>query len=199
MSLRFSLLGLVALLSFVGLACAALVRPGPEWLSVVVSLTVLLIGYQSLRAILERGPARAAAIGWLMFALAYLALTIGPWLGEQVGPKLLSSRALAYAQSNWRKESTEEYSNDYVGRININHFVAPTIIDGTTNTLLWTTDVDLDGRVDLQMADRWWGGEAAPFNCFRAAGHWLSAWVAGCLGGTIAVMLQQRAARQSAG
>src|SRR5262245_57859282 len=120
MSLRFSLLGLVALVSFAGLASAALVRPGPQWLSLVVTLTVVMIVAQSLRAVLQDGESRAAAIGWLLFAVAYLALTIGPWLGSVVGPNLLSSQALNYAQVQWRKESVPEASVDSMARVNLN-------------------------------------------------------------------------------
>jgi hypothetical protein len=199
MSLRFSLLGLVGLLSFAALACAALVRPGPQWLSVVVTLTAAMIGYQVLRAVLESGASRAAAIGWLVFALAYLALTLAPWLADQVGPKLLSSRALAYAQTSWRRESTETHAGDYLGRINVNQPFAPTILDGTSNTLVWSLDVNASGSG--------WGyqptgnlaydGSTASVNGFRLSGQWLFAWVAGWLGSAIAVALERRAARHS--
>ena len=196
MMLRFSLLQLVGLVSLAGLASAALVHPGPGWLSVVVTLTVAVIAVQTLRAVLLVGEARAAAIGWLLFAVAYLAFTIGPWLGEQVGPSLVSSKALAYAQAQWRKESSDDYSAEYLRRININQLVAPTIYDGTSNTLIWATDLNLTGMGYGQPS--WWqvnAAAASPVNCFRASGHWLFAWIAGWLGAAIAVMLQRRAER----
>jgi hypothetical protein len=93
---------LVALISFAGLTSAALVRPGPEWLSVVVTLTVIVVVVQVLRAVLHQGEQRAAAVGWLLFVVSYLTLAIGPWLGDQIGPSLLSSRGLAHAQIQWR-------------------------------------------------------------------------------------------------
>src|SRR5262245_5541065 len=139
MSLRFSLLGLVALVSFAGLASAALVRPGPQWLSIVVTLTAVMIIAQSLRAVLQIGQSRAAAIGWLLFAAAYLALTVGPWLGGVVGTNLLSTKALNYAQVQWRKESPMEGPVDAMaGRVNLNGLFS-NVVDGTSNSLIWNT------------------------------------------------------------
>jgi len=193
MMLRFSLLQLVGLVSLAGLASAALVHPGPGWLSVVVTLTVAVIAVQTLRTVLLVGEARAAAIGWLLFAVAYLAFTSGPWLGEQVGPSLLSSKGLAYAQAQWRKESSDDYSVEHLRRININQLAAPTIYDGTSNTFVWTTDLNVNSWGYEQPS--WWqvnSAVASPVNCFRVSGHWLFAWVAGWLGAAIAVILQRR-------
>jgi hypothetical protein len=199
MSLRFSLLGLVGLLSFAALACAALVRPGPQWLAVVVTLTVLMIGFQAIRAIVARDESRAAAIGWLVFALVYLLLTLGPWLSDHVGPTLLSSKAIAYAQANWRKESLENYASDYWGRINLNQVRAPLVLDGTSNTLVWTTGIDLSGWDYRPAPGAWWAEQPTPVNCFRASGQWLFAWLAGWLGAAIAVAFQRRSASRRAG
>jgi hypothetical protein len=195
--LRFSLLQLVGLVSLAGLASAALVHPGPGWLGVVVSLTLLAIVLQCLRAILFEGEPRAAAIGWLLFAVAYLAITIGPWLGNQLGPSLLSSKALNYAQVRWRKESTDDYSVEYSRRININQLMAQPIYDGTSSTIVWTTDLNLNGLGYGQPVGSFWQASpvvAGPVNCFRTSGHWLFAWVAGWLGAAIAVSLQRRSA-----
>lgn len=197
MMLRFSLLQLVGLVSLAGLASAALVHPGPGWLSVVVTLTVAVIAVHTLRAVLLAGKARAAAIGWLLFAVAYLALAVGPWLGEQVGPSLLSSKGLAYAQAQWRKESTDAYSEEYLRRLSLDLTGVPTIYDGTSNTLVWATGVDVNGWGYGQPS--WWqvnSASASPVNCFRVSGHWLFAWVAGWLGAAIAVMLQRRSVRR---
>lgn len=199
MSLRFSLLGLVGLLSFAALACAALVRPGPQWLGVVVTLTVLMVGFQFIRAVLAMGESRAAAVGWLLFATTYLALTLAPWLGDNVGPNLLSSKAIAHAQATWRKDTMENYPVDYGRRININQLFGPNVVDGTSNTLVWTTDIDLNGWSYRPVAQGWWGDQVAPVNCFRASGQWLFAWLAGWLGAAIAASFYGRATRRRAG
>ena len=64
-----------------------LVQPGSGWLSVVVSLTAAAFGWQVLRVWLAAGGSRAAAAGWLLFAVCYLALALAPWLRQTVGPQ----------------------------------------------------------------------------------------------------------------
>ena len=192
MILRFSLLQLVGFVTFAALASAALVQPGPRWLSVVVSLTAAIFVWQAVRAAVGAGESRVAAIGWLVFAAAYLALTLGPWLSEQVGPTLLSSKGLAYAQENWRKESAQDYSAQYMRQLGLDIWgMMPT--DGTSNTLYWT-DYDLNGRINLTVGSPAASPAGIPVNIFRASGQWLFAWLAGWLGAAIAVFLYRRAA-----
>ncbi|MCI0357761.1 MAG: hypothetical protein L0211_04645 [Planctomycetaceae bacterium] len=187
MSLRFSLLGLVALVSFAGLATAALVRPGPQWLSVVVTLTAVMIVAQSLRAVLHAGESRAAAIGWLLFAVAYLALAMGPWLGAVVGPDLLSSKALNYAQVQWRKESPPEARVELLTGMDLDLNGTPANYYISNNG--WVTDV------------RGWfyyknstlaGAQQVSVNYFHASGQWLIALLAGWLGSAIAAVMWRR-------
>jgi hypothetical protein len=194
MSLRFSLLGLVAFITFAGLASAAMVRPGTEWLSVVVTLTISVIVLQVLRAALVHGEPRAAAVGWLLFACTYLTLAIGPWAAEHVGPQLLSSRGLAYAQTHWRKDPAEAYAIDSSGTYA--QLVTFMLNSGNTaNSAIWTSIYDyagsgypvvpIGGTVTMPMT---------PAICFRASGHWLCAWLCGWLGAVIAVQLHRRRA-----
>ena len=193
MILRFSLRDLVGFVTFAGLASAALVQPGPMWLSVVVTLTAGIFVWQAVRAAVGVGEARAAAVGWLLFAAAYLAVTIGPWLSEQVGPKLLSSRGLAYAPENWRTESTQDYVVDYNHPIGLDLLgVMPT--DGTSNSFIWT-DYDLNGRIYRTGGWSPFTPGGVPVNLFRASGQWLFAWLAGWLGAAIAVFLHRQTAK----
>jgi len=170
-SLRFSLQGLLWLVSLAALACAALVHPGPGWLSVCVSLLVVAVIVQTLRAVLTADHRRAEAVGWLLLVVAYLALTLGPGLRDSVGPQLASSKALAQAQARWRKEdltatidlSQADFSYSFVdvaGTVSMNNAGGPyTVLVNTGQT---------------------------PVNCFLLAGHWLLAWIAGWLGAALA-------------
>ena len=180
MSLRFSLLGLIGLVTLSALACAALVKPGPGWLSVVVSLTAAAVGAQALRAMFARGESRAAAVGWLVFAVGYLAVSLGPWLGQHVGPQLASSKALALAQVRWRKEDPTATQSQYEQQM---------------IQQLWGLDyMGSTGRWNLS------GIPVAaplvpnvrPVNCFQLSGHWLFAWLAGWLGAVLAGHFQRR-------
>ena len=189
MSLRFSLLGLIGFTTVAALASAALVQPGIGWTSVVVSLTVATLAWQVLRLLLTSGESRSRAVGWLVFALGYLALVLGPWLSANIGPRLLSSRALNYAQVNWRHEDPAGGLAEYQRRISLDLFGVP-MVDGTSSTLWidpsgsWTTQIDYGSGTFIV--------NPVGANHFQLSGHWLSAWLAGWLGAVLAVQFQRR-------
>jgi hypothetical protein len=174
MSLRFSLLGLIGLVTLSALGCAALVTPGPGWLSVVVSLTVAAIAVQLLRAIIGAGQVRAGAVGWLVLAVGYLAIAVGPWFAQHVGPQLASSKALHYAQVNWRKEDPAAAMNQYLQLMN--QQLWGRIISGSS----WSYIDFNNGIASVPVA------HVTSVNCFQLSGHWLFAWLAGWFGSLLA-------------
>lgn len=177
MSFRISLLGLIGLVTLAGLACAALVQPSAAWLSVVVSLTAAAIVVQTLRALLFGGRRSAAASGWLLFAVAYLAITLGPWLGDHVGPQLLTSRAIEHARAKWPEQLSAAEGLTVSGGVNINNGV----IDGVAvDYLLYSPSVPF---------------QRPAVNYFRHSAHWLFAWLAGWLGAALAAHFHGRSKR----
>ena len=187
MNFRFSLLGLIGLTTFAGLASAALVQPSIGWTSVIISLTGALLCWQVLRAMLSTGPSRAAAVGWLVFAIGYLALVLGPWLGGHLGPRLITSRGLAYAQVEWHKlpanpgnVQTQQWI-DWSGPINNG---GPYYVNPSNTLLLDSGLVAYTGGSDVLES-------ATAAHHFQLAGHWLFAWIAGWLGSALAVQLQR--------
>jgi hypothetical protein len=183
MTLRFSLLGLIGLTTLAGLASAALVQPSVEWTSVVVSLTVAAIVWQVLRAIFSTGQARAAACGWLLFAIGYLAVALGPWLSSHLAPQLLSSKALVYAQANWRKESLPNANQQQQLFWDMNGQV----LTGISNTIVINND-GWSGNYNIAAAG---ADPTAGANFFHLSGHWLCAWIFGLIGCLVAVQLQR--------
>jgi hypothetical protein len=187
--MRFSLLTLIALTSVAGLACAALAKPSGDWLTVIVTLTALAYIVQVLRAILLTGAARASALGWLLFATAYLALALGPWSGQHVGPSLLSSRALLAAQTRWLPEARDV---DLAFTLTGSSLVAASSPQYTININSNTSYAILDSYLQaLSIADvppR----SLSPAGLFHWSGHWLCAWLAGWLGAAIAAAAQRR-------
>lgn len=76
---RFSLVGLLAAVTFAAVACGALVNPNEWWTIGVTSATVTLLAYAVLAAIYAAGVRRAfwvgaAVIGWGYFGLLPLSL-----------------------------------------------------------------------------------------------------------------------------
>lgn len=188
MNLRFSLLGLIGFTTFAGVASAALAQPSYFWTSVAVSLTGALLSWQVLRAILCTGESRAAAVGWLVFALGYLALILGPWFSSHLGPHLLTSRGLVQAQVEWHKlpinspDGQQIQVLDWSGRANMS---GVPYYDGTGSSI-WTDP----GWVSYP-AGSGTLSSAAMMQQFHLSGHWLCAWIAGWLGSALAVQLQR--------
>ena len=181
--MRFSLLALIALTTFAGIACAALAQPSAHWLTIVVTLTALIFEWQFVRLLVSDGERRAAAGGWLLFACVYLGLVFGPWTQQRIAPSLLTSQALRAAERKWFPETVAyqidlSYSPSQLvsGRININ--------------TLPTTDYS-------QLVSYIAAGPAqfsAPASLFHLTGHWLFAWLAGWLGAFLAAAFRRRAA-----
>jgi hypothetical protein len=77
--MRFSLLGLMALVAYTALACAALRYATELWASSLFTLAVLLFLFAVLAIALRSGPTRAGWIGFVLFGGGYLLLANGPW------------------------------------------------------------------------------------------------------------------------
>jgi hypothetical protein len=84
-------MGAVAL---VAVGVAALRSPTALWASLVVLLALGAICGVTVCAILRRGPARGAWLGFAVFGWAYFLLTLSPWGGEYgLGPARFLTRA----------------------------------------------------------------------------------------------------------
>ena len=191
MTLRFSLLSLIGLVSWASVASAALVHPSALWLSIVVTLTAAAMVWHTLRAVLLPGAPRAAAAGWLLFAIGYLAIARGPWMGQMVGPKLLSTQALRYAQVNWRKEDPNAQQAVVQPAQLWTDVSGSLLVDGVSPTI-WTNSSSFAYTFVSPTP-----AQAPVVNCFQLSGHWLSAWLAGWLGAAVATHCQRRRQQQA--
>jgi hypothetical protein len=203
MKFRFSLLGLLGLTTLCGLAAGALVQPSSLWLSLIVSLTVLAIIVQTVRVLLAEGQSRAAAVGWLLFAVSYLAIALGPWLSANLGPQLATSRGIDFALERIpASDANLSYSGDQSGNV----FQTPRFNLNSVNTVNASgLDVNYDVLVANQLVTNMSGlvGHEYRRYYFTHSAHWLAAWLTGWLGAAIAVQLasrrDERAARATLG
>ncbi len=114
--LRFSLLGLLGVVLFAAIGCAALVSairtPGSEgsiwWASSVASLTLLAFGVCLFQVIFRQGKTRAAATGAVVAAAGYWLLALSPWLGPSMGPRLITTRMIAVAERKLMKQDDQQ-------------------------------------------------------------------------------------------
>ncbi|HZN35270.1 MAG TPA: hypothetical protein VFB80_15685 [Pirellulaceae bacterium] len=187
--MKFSLLTLLVITAFAGLACAALVKPSVDWLTAVVSLTALAFIYQVLRALVQRGASQAAAAGWLLFASTYLLLVFCPWLGERVGPDLITSRAILAAQQRWLPESNSvELQLAFVpdgGLVASVGWPLQTTVNVNSNASYALVRSLLTAPNRLPHA-------LTPAELFCRTAHWLCAWLAGGLGAAVALVCYRR-------
>jgi hypothetical protein len=111
-----------------------LAKPSEPWASILVTGTVVAIVAATLSAWFRRGTRRGFAAGFAVVGATYLWLVFGQALGATIGSRLLTTRALLYAESKWHGEVS----------IKINTFPYP-----INSPVSVTADYDADGFVDL--------------------------------------------------
>ena len=186
--MKFSLRTLIAITSLAGVACAALAKPSEDWLTVVVSLTAAVLAIQLLRLSVLSGAARASAAGWLLFAASYLALVLGPWTREHVGPSLLTSQALQAAQTRWFPGNSGD------------QLAALAFMDASNSLLASSPNrsytISVSGNTSYALVrslfDQGNSADASPAGYFHLTGHWLFAWLAGWLGAMAATAIYRQ-------
>ncbi|MBI1903145.1 MAG: hypothetical protein HYS13_18750 [Planctomycetia bacterium] len=111
MSLRFSLLTLLGMVTFSGLAFAALVAAGraaPDsqgpswWSSATATVTISMLTVCLLGAFFSTGRTRATWAGAAVAGLLYWLLVFSSWFGDSIGAKLITSKGIAWADEKIR-------------------------------------------------------------------------------------------------
>jgi len=88
---QFSIAGLLGVVTFVAVACAALVKPSEWWASILVTTTVVAIVAAGLSAWFHRGPRRNFAASFTVVGAAYLWLVFGHAFSATMGARLLTT------------------------------------------------------------------------------------------------------------
>lgn len=101
---RYSLAGLLALVTLFAVACGLFAARSPGVMYGVVSSAALLFCAASLTAIIVPGRPRAACAGLAVIGWGYLLLTFHPWFAN-LGGNLLTTRVLVAA---WNQMDTPE-------------------------------------------------------------------------------------------
>src|SRR5262245_1356990 len=98
---QFSVAALLALVTFVAVACAALVKPSPLWASLLLTASVSTVVVTGLSAWFRRGRRKGFSAGFASVGAAYLVLVFGPGFSATIGPRLLTTHALTHAERRW--------------------------------------------------------------------------------------------------
>jgi hypothetical protein len=91
---RVTIGSLLTLTVILALAFAAVRSASPMWAGVIFSGAIAALAVATLAAIERRGRARSFARGFALCGWTYLALSCGPWLEHEVGPKLVTTAIL---------------------------------------------------------------------------------------------------------
>jgi hypothetical protein len=133
-------------------------------------------------AVYSNGTTRAFCGGFAAFGLAYLALAMGPWAAEQVGPHLASTRLLRYAGP--RIDSTPQAADQVLS------FDAAPSGGSTVEVLGKTPYIKRLFAVNPPRAAAAFTARLvftpAATDAFMRAGHCLFAVLPGALGGVVA-------------
>jgi hypothetical protein len=197
MNLRFSLRQLLFLVAFAAVACGALSQPSHFWHSVVVTGAALFLVAMLVSAVVGQAALRAFAVGWLVLAVGYLAIVLGPWTGLHLGPRLLTSKAIARLELAWHGNQPSPPL-----------FGSPTQIwtDYDVNQINLNVGVPTQGYVNINDASLLSGGRlvvvgnslrpvqeasavSSNYTVFQATAHWLVAVFLGQIGGWFAAAL----------
>lgn len=181
---RFSLRQLLILVAFASVTCAALARPGYWWhAAIALAVSITAIG-MVIAGIVCDSRRRAFAVGWLVLAVGYLAVVLGPWTGSHLAPQLLTSRGLARLEAKWHGDQP-----------------SPLMFPQA----FFDYDSNSGGAIDL--GNRWsdyYGYEvsglvvrpqgpvqfvSSNYTVFQGTAHWLIAVVLGQFGGWLALAL----------
>jgi len=172
MKLRFSILGLMALVLLVAVGFAALRSTSALWASAVFTMTVALLWAAILGAFAGRGRARLTWLGFVVFGWIYLLTTFWLWPeGNGVSaPPYLSKHLLDYFQPTANDASTMTIDPGPRGEMGIEP--PPTISKTIPGTVNLSTTGPFTGRVSNRLH-------------YRRVGHSLTALLFGLIGAGI--------------
>lgn len=99
---RFTIAGLMVVVLICGVGLASLRDTSEFWSGILLSITLLLLGFAIAGVAYRREGQRAFWLGFAVFGWGYLTITQGPWFADQIEPRLPTTHALGYlhAQAN---------------------------------------------------------------------------------------------------
>jgi hypothetical protein len=130
--IRFSLLGLMALVAYTAMACAALRYATELWASSLFTLAIFVYLFAVLAIVWREGATRAGWIGFLVFGGGYLLLANGPWPQAD----LVTNRGLGWIEQQIHGETPTPALN--VATVS-SPWINSTATFTTSQVLLWDT------------------------------------------------------------
>jgi hypothetical protein len=165
----------------------ALWRPNGWWATGWLSLALVVVALSAIGALFGRGWLRAAAGGAAICGGLYLLLIYGPGLRDNVGPELITSKALAWLGA--RLHPDQQTTPSSVGWTS---YPSVTYYDPSGSLIYTNSNFSGTGAYVLG------GGQPAPapLPAMWQIGHAVWALLAAVVGAVFAVLLDLRRRRQ---
>jgi hypothetical protein len=197
---RFSIRTLTAFIAVAAIGLAALRDANDLWAGMLLLLALAAVAIAVMGAVIVRGGERYWWAGFAFFGGGYLAVAVGPWLGDTFEPQLGTTQILHHAHDRMMKSAAPTLDNAELAelrqrRLELRSTFMQVRSRKESDPALILTKRSL-AKVDQQLAA---ADTVPPFDHFRRVGHSLFTLLAGLLGGTIAVWFYMRRERARSG
>lgn len=181
---------ILAFMTWISLSVLLLLYGNDWWLSGLLTLTVFAWLAGLLVVVYQHGPVRAAAMGAVIASATYWLLALGPWFSTNVGPSLLTSRLLSYADTLLHGGAPQAQALIWT---------SPSPIGSTGSTFPLGGPGGGSGQITFLPQGMTVLGTPTPLgsSIFQSLGHWLFIWLVAALGGFAAFAMQVRSQRKA--
>jgi hypothetical protein len=190
---RFSIRTLMAFIVLAAVGLAALKNAGEVWDGTILMAAMAAVGVAILAAIFSRGREQAWWIGFALFAGGYLHLAAGPWTVDAFRQRLVTTSLIGHLR-NLMFESHEPYLLQERAEIRsqLEKLQPATRTYDPVSASLRNSLREIDAQLSRIR------NTARHFDHFQGIGHSLLAFLAGLVGGVVAVWLRGRRDRGEA-
>jgi hypothetical protein len=191
---RYTIRNLMALMVVTALGLASLRNANEWWTGAMLLVAIAAVGIAMAGAIIMRGRERCWWAGFAFFAGGYLALTSAPGLSAEVGPRLATTTALDHLYTQFTAYSPQPRLPQVLWW---QYERALKEVDRLKADNREPGDRELDSamRILVNLETQLRG--AADERDFIRVGHALFAFLAGLLGGTVAIWFYGRRQRDA--
>jgi hypothetical protein len=187
---RFSLRTLMAFILVAAVGLAALRNANDRWAGVMLLTALASVGVSFIGAALMRGREQAWWLGFAVFGGGYLAVCLGPWVGDAFRQQLSTThwigelRNLMFDSSTKYLLAEKEEIRDELAKLLPAAGNYDPVASSLRNSLR---------SIDEQLTKN--RNATRRFDSFQSVGHCLFVLLSGLMGGTVAVWFDSRRRR----
>jgi hypothetical protein len=198
---RITIARLMLAVSLCAVGMAALHAASDLWASIMLGLTLLVLGVSILGWLQRRGPARAFWQGFAVFGWGYVMVGVAPWVEDTVVPRLPTTWAIAHAHARIYQSTppnSQQMITNYAEFADTSSAVR-SAAPAQSKRIELVIDNSLAMRPDLarRYIARFVGG-SSNYEPFLRIGHCLFTILAGLVGASICCVFYARQHREEA-